>query len=260
MKRAEYGNWVPSIVFKIMIPASILLLLIFFAFVFLFDNIILSTVMFFIFALFILFTSYMWLCQRYFSFEHGGLMGDIHEYLLNNMDWDGRGILIDIGCGSGALTIRCAKRYPYAEILGVDFWSKDWDYCKSQCEENAFIEGVEKRTIFEKGDAANLSYNDEYFDAAISNFVFHEVRSVRDKREVVREALRVIKKGGSFAFQDMFGSKKLYGNIHEFIETLKDEGISEIHYIPDIEKSDFIPNFTRTPWMLCNMGIIYGKK
>lgn len=36
------------------------------------------------------------MCYRCFSFEHGGLIGDIHEYLLNHMDWDGRGILVEI--------------------------------------------------------------------------------------------------------------------------------------------------------------------
>lgn len=79
-------------------------------------------------------------------------MGKMHQNLVDHMEWDEKGKLLDIGCGAGALTIRCAKKYP---------------------------------------------------DAAVSNFVFHEVRTQPDKRQVVREALRVVKKGGSFAFQDM---------------------------------------------------------
>lgn len=39
------------------------------------------------------------------------------------------------------------------------------------------------------------------------------------------------------------------------------EGISEIHYIGDLEKKlDFIPNYARTPWMISEMGILYGRK
>ena len=42
---------------------------------------------------------------------------------------------------------------------------------------------------------------------------------------------------------------------------LKEEGISEVHYIGNLEKKlDFIPGFVTTPWMISGMGIIYGKK
>lgn len=98
-------------------------------------------------------------------------------------------------------------------------------------------------------------------DAAVSNFVFHEVRSAKDKRDVVREALRVVKKGGSFAFQDMFAQKALYGDMEEFVRELKKEGISEIHYIGNVEKKvDFVPKYARAPWMISGVGILYGIK
>ena len=78
----------------------------------------------------------------------------------------------------------------------------------------------------------------------MSNFVFHEVRSAKDKRDVVKEALRVVKKGGAFSFQDMFSQKALYGDMDEFVRILKAEGISEVHYIGNLEKKlEFIPGF-----------------
>ena len=126
---------------------------------------------------------------------------------------------------------------------------------------NAAIEGVASRIHFEKGDAAHLNYADETFDAAVSNFVFHEVHSARDKRDVVREALRIVKRGGVFSFQDLFAQKSLYGDMDAFVEELKKEGISEIHYIGNLEKTlDFVPAYVRTPWMISGMGILYGKK
>jgi len=36
------------------------------------------------------------------------------------------------------------------------------------------------RTKFQKADASDLPFNNEEFDAIVSNFVFHEVRSVKD--------------------------------------------------------------------------------
>ncbi len=107
----------------------------------------------------------------------------------------------------------------------------------------------------------HLDFPDETFDAAVSNFVFHEVRSAKNKRDVVKEALRVVKKGGAFSFQDMFSQKSLYGDMEEFVEELKKEGITEIHYIGNLEKKlDFIPGYATTPWMISGMGILYGRK
>ena len=72
---------------------------------------------------------------------------------------------------------------------------------------------------------------------------------------------RVVKKGGAFSFQDMFSQKALYGDMDEFVRILKAEGISEVHYIGNLEKKlEFIPGFVTTPWMISGMGILYGKK
>lgn len=207
------------------------------------------------------FTAYMKKCSDLFDFKKCGMMGKMHEYLLDHLTWDGRGRLLDIGCGAGALTLRCAKCYPDAQLTGIDYWGQEWNYAKEQCEKNAVMEGTESRVDFRKGDAAHLDFPDETFDAAVSNFVFHEVRSAKDKRDVVREALRILKKGGGFAFQDMFAQKSLYGDMEEFIRELKREGISEIHYIGNVEKKvDFVPKYVRTPWMISGVGILYGTK
>lgn len=49
--------------------------------------------------------------------------------------------------------------------------------------------------------------------------------------------------------------------MEQFVRELKAEGISEVHYIGNLEKKlDFIPGFVTTPWMISGMGIIYGKK
>ena len=55
----------------------------------------------------------------------------------------------------------------------------------------------------------------------MSNFVFHEVRTAKDKRDVVRESLRVLKKGGAFSLQDMFAQKALYGDMEDLEDLVK---------------------------------------
>ncbi len=262
-RNAEYGNWVPAAMLRMMWTVSCIItvaavaLLIFLRTKI--PGIILLVVAFAALAM----TVYMQRCKALFDFNGGGVMGAIHQFLVDHFPWDKdqEGRIIDIGCGAAALTNRMLKTFPNIHVTGIDYWGAEWSYAKEQCEKNAAAEGVSGRVLFQKGDAAKLDFADGFFDGAVSNFVFHEVRSVSDKRIVVKEALRVVKKGGSFAFQDMFGQKALYGDMNEFCEELKRSGIvSEIHYIPNIEKTDLVPNFVTAPWMIRDAGLIYGIK
>jgi len=79
-----------------------------------------------------------------------------------------------------------------------------WNYSKRVCESNAQIEGWRSGWSFKKPARSQLPFEDGAFDAAVSNLVFHEVSDTKDKRELIREALRVVKKGGKFSFQDLF--------------------------------------------------------
>lgn len=257
--QTNYGNWIPKNMMYCGWSATGLLLAAWGLARGLWGSRIVSAVLLTAFLLCGLLSAYMQFCRHSFSFQGGNVMGQIHQFLLTKLSWDGSGTLLDIGCGSGALTVRCAKKYPQAKLTGIDFWGKEWNYAKEQCEENARIEGVSPIT-FRQGDAASLPFEDGSFDAAVSNFVFHEVKTQPDKRQVVREALRIVKKGGSFAFQDLFEMKALYGDMDEFIRQLKAEGITEIHYDAHTEKLPCIPWYVKAPWLLSNMGILYGKK
>ena len=53
------------------------------------------------------------------------------------------GVGLDVGCGSGALTIACAKRNPQGTMVGIDRWGKEYaSFSKALCEQNAQAEGV----------------------------------------------------------------------------------------------------------------------
>ena len=59
--------------------------------------------------------------------------------------------------------------------------------------------------------------------------------------------------------QDMFGQKKIYGDMEEFLKELQKEGlVKEIHYIPNLEKQASVPSYIHTPWMIKDAGLIYG--
>lgn len=259
MKKTNYGNWIPNTLMYCLWGAAALLCLLWLVFTYWRHVPILSGLLLLLTVLAAAMSLYMQKCRHAFSFTGKGVMGKIHNALLGYLSWDGNGSLLDIGCGSGALTILCAKTWPRARITGIDYWGREWNYAKEQCEKNAAAEQVTSIT-FCQGDAAHLPFADESFDAAISNFVFHEVRTQPDKSLVVREALRVVKKGGSFAFHDLFEQKQLYGDMDALISQLKAEGITELHYQPHTENLDCIPGYVKAPWLLSGLGILYGVK
>lgn len=192
--QTNYGNWVPEKMFPPLFGGGAVLLAAGLACGIGLHKTVLAVVLAVLGIILLAYGAYMYRCHEEFAFGKGNMMAKVHEHLVQHLDWDGKGKLLDIGCGAGALTVRCAKAFPEAQLTGMDYWGAEWNYAKDQCERNAKAEGVADRITFEKGDAAHLAYPDESFDAAVSNFVFHEVRTAKDKRDVVREALRVVKR------------------------------------------------------------------
>jgi len=247
--KPEYGNWIPRrIIYMLGFPGLLFLCL-----SVLFWFLLILAVSFLLISAFFLYT------RHKFSLQGGNVQDKVWSLVLTNLGWNGQGKALDIGCGNGALTIKMAKEYTKAEIAGIDYWGKRWEYSKNTCERNAEIEGVNKRVTFQKASATSLPFEDGYFDAAVSNFVFHEVSDAKDKRELIREALRVIKKGGKFSFQDEFLIKQVYGDIDNLVETIKSWGISKVEFVHTRE-SDFIPRALKLPFILGSMGIIRGEK
>jgi SAM-dependent methyltransferase len=247
--KAEYGNWVSK---------KIIFLFGFLGFVFLglglrIWGLVIPAVLFFTVSVYFLYVRYR------FSPQGGNVQDQIWKLVLANLDWNGEGRALDIGCGNGALTIKLAQKYTKAQIVGIDYWGKNWEYSKKACERNAEIEGVSERVTFQKANAASLPFNDDYFDAVVSNFVFHMVGKSKDKREVVREALRVVKKGGAFSFQDEFLLKQLFGDTDDLVEIIKSWGISKVEFVRTRD-AGFIPRALKLPFILGTIGLVRGQK
>ncbi len=71
----------------------------------------------------------LWMTLLYRAFSYNGkrrmskqIIDGVAAYV--NIPDGGKGL--DIGCGSGALTIACAKRNPKAEMLGIDRWGREY--------------------------------------------------------------------------------------------------------------------------------------
>lgn len=245
----NYGNWVSKKL--IYIPGVIALLFLGLSFVL--PVLIIGAAIFFLPCVYFAYARYR------FSPRGGNIQARIQDLVLDYLDWDGEGKALDIGCGNAPLTIRVAKKYHNAEVTGIDYWGRGWEYSKGLCEMNAEIQGISKRVTFERASASALPFDDEAFDAALSNLVFHEVRSSRDKRDVIKEALRVVRKGGKFVFQDLFLWKRVYGQIDDLLETIRSWGIERVEFV-DTSDLEFIPKALKLPFMVGTMGILHGRK
>lgn len=167
----------------------------------------------------------------------------------------GRGL--DVGCGSGALTIACAKRNPQATMLGIDPWGPEYaSFNKEVCMKNAEAEHV-TNVSFQSGNAIKLDFPDETFDFVTSNYVYHNIAG-RNKQELLRETLRVLKKGGTFAIHDLMG-KARYGDMDRFVQSLKDEGYEEVRMI-DTTDGMFMSREEARWMMLAGSALLVGKK
>ena len=250
IERPEYGNWVSTKF--VLVPAVLGLLFGALAF--------LVPVLAVVAAIFLLCSLYFAYARYLFSTRGGDIQAKIQDLVLDRLaDWDGVGKVLDIGCGNGPLTIQIARRYPKAEATGIDYWGQAWEYSKGICDRNAEIEGVAARVAFERASASSLPYDDGAFDVVVSNLVFHEVRDVKDKNALIREALRVVRQGGWFVFQDLFMWKQVYGEVDELLETIKSRGIREVEFV-DTSDSEFIPAALKLPFMLGTVGILHGRK
>jgi SAM-dependent methyltransferase len=189
----DYGNWIPARRLFAFGAAAIFFLMLSFVFFAAF----LAAIVFFGALAYQAFARYK------LSPRGGNLQARIRELLLDHFDWDGEAQALDIGCGNGPLAIAVAKKFRKARVTGIDYWGGRWEYSKRACEHNAEIEGVGDRVTFRRASASALPFDDESFDAAVSNFVFHRVRDASDKRDVIKESLRVVKKGGAFHFRTL---------------------------------------------------------
>jgi len=167
------------------------------------------------------------------------------------------GVGLDVGCGSGALTIACAKRNPQGRMVGCDVWGpENAAFSQALCEANAAAEGVDNVT-FREGDAVKLPFADESFDAVTSNYVYHNIMG-RNKQQLLLETLRVLKKGGVFAIHDIM-SKQRYGDMQKFCDELRSMGYEKVELV-DTADGKFMSRAEAATMFLIGSAILSGVK
>ena len=98
--------------------------------------------------------------------------------------------ILDVGCGTGDLTVLGARRFPRAEVLGADFTHAMLERATVRTRHDA----VAPRARYAAASAMHLPFADGSFDVAMSAFV---ARNLPGLPEAFRELRRVLAPTGT---------------------------------------------------------------
>ena len=114
-------------------------------------------------------------------------------------------LVLDVGCGPGALAAEIARRFPDKTIVGVDasesrleFASKNHEY---------------QNLSFECADSTKLPFPDQHFDVVYSRLM---LEYLQNPETAISEMARVCKPGGHVILQDLDGQIVWHHPVPEF--------------------------------------------
>lgn len=149
----------------------------------------------------------LWLFLNAGVFVHTTRAGKFAVWaeLLDRLALKGDERLLDIGCGRGAVLVMAAKRLPRGQAVGVDHWSTTDQSGNAEgvTRRNATLEGVADRIELRTADMRQLPFDDESFDVVVSSLAIHNVPGAAERTKALREAARVLKRGGRLVIADI---------------------------------------------------------
>ena len=97
--------------------------------------------------------------------------------------------LLDLATGTGDVSIEAARIHPRLQVFGLDFAAPMLQAAQPKIRRR----GLANRVSNLQGDALNLPFSDEHFDAVTVAF---GIRNMPDRAQVLREVRRVLVSGG----------------------------------------------------------------
>jgi SAM-dependent methyltransferase len=140
-------------------------------------------------------------------------MGMLHEY-LDALDFSSVENALALGCGTGVEVRSLVQRPGFAGRVTASDISADLIEKGKQLAEK---EGVADRIVWLPGDAQNLPLADQSFDLVLAHTL---VSHVPDPGRVVREAARVVRRGGTVVIFDGDYATLTFGSDREMDEKI----------------------------------------
>ncbi|MFC4989595.1 methyltransferase domain-containing protein [Saliphagus infecundisoli] len=105
------------------------------------------------------------------------------------------GEVLDLGCGTGTLTVEIAQHYPDTAVHGIDI-----DPAMLAIARDKIMKDYQHVQLV-RGTVTDLPYPDDHFDSVISSLVFHHL-TTDQKLVTMSEVQRVLRPGGEFHLID----------------------------------------------------------
>ena len=143
--------------------------------------------------------------------------------------------ILDLGCGCGNETIDAAK---LTGSEGVSYGMDITDAMIIKAASMAETMGL-SNAKFVKGNIEELPFEDESFDAIMSNCV---INHAKDKKKVYQEIYRVLKRGGRFVVSDAVTKEPLPDDVKSDPEAWAQcygGAVTEQEYLESIRSSGF---------------------
>ncbi len=102
--------------------------------------------------------------------------------------------ILELGTGTGNLTVLLAEKFPDATITAVDVSGESLNQCRQRL-------GDDHRLDFQQKDFRNLAYDGESFDLVASSISVHHLTST-EKQQLFRCIHGWLKPQGTFAYVD----------------------------------------------------------
>jgi ubiquinone/menaquinone biosynthesis C-methylase UbiE len=124
-------------------------------------------------------------------------MKRVYDALITQAELAGAMRILEIGCGTGNLTIRAKRAHPTTELIGTDPDPR----ALTRAQRKAFgLTGIR----FERAYAQRLPYADGEFDRVLSSMMLHHLDD-DVKADAAAEILRVLRPSGRLHLVDIGG-------------------------------------------------------
>lgn len=118
------------------------------------------------------------------------------DYLPQSLDVSD---ILELGCGTGNLSLRLAERFPDARIHLVDISAEMQDECRQRL-------GSSDRFVLEAADFRDLDYEPSAFDLVVSSISLHHLESC-EKQVLFRSIHGWLRPHGIFSYSDQFSGE-----------------------------------------------------
>ena len=148
-----------------------------------------------------------WLTPLYDPLLRWGMQEErFKAYLVHQAQVSAGQQVLDLGCGTGTLTVMVKRAHPAAGVIGLDGDPRVLAMARAK----AAQAGVE--ITWDEALADQLPYPDQQFERVISSLMFHHLRA-DDKQRAMREVFRVLKAGGEFHLVDFGPPQTAYARV-----------------------------------------------